>query len=323
MNRNSRICVVGSGGALGMAVWDMLARLGYQNLIPCTRDDADLRDPAQVSRFFEREKPEYVFFLAALAAGIQYKKTHPVEMLADNLQMEVNVFAAAHASGCRKLLNVSSSLLYPQNAEIPVKEEEAAYVSLKGGVDSSYTMAKAAGFQLARFYQQEYGMEVVTAVPCNFFGEKSSFEGDRAGVVPSLIARFDRAKEENLPEVEVWGTGNACRDVLNSKDVASACILLMKEHVPFDIVNIGRGEEFTIREIALTVKKVVGYEGQIVFDLTKPEGRMHTLLDNSRISGLGWKPAMTLEESITDAYLWYMAYRWYMDKMGKTGEGKL
>ena len=261
MNQQSRICVAGSKGLLGHAIVRQLEEEGYHNIIHCDLPEVNLCDQSDTNRFFEQEKPEYVFFLAAVAGGIQFKKTYPADMLLKNLQMITNVMDAAHRCGCRKMINVCSALLYPVEAQIPLKEEDASYANL-GLIDTPYSLAKAAGMQLARCYNSQYGTRYLTVVPCNFFGEYAPFEGDKAGVVSALIARIHNAKINNLDRVEVWGTGNACREFLNSRDVADACIFLMNTDAEYDLVNIGRGFEFTIRE----------------FDVSKTQGSSESLL---------------------------------------------
>lgn len=306
MELSSKICVIGNKGMLGHAIWKQLTDKGYHNLIGCDLPEVDLCDQRAVEVFFEENKPDYVFFLAAVAAGIQYKKKYPADMLLKNLQMITNVMDNASKNGCRKMINVCSALLYPSEAAIPLKEEDAAYVNL-GQIDTPYALAKAAGMQLARYYNKQYGLNFLTVVPCNFFGEYAPFEGDRAGVVSALIARFHNAKRNNLDRVEVWGTGNACREFLNSQDVASACIFLMNNGTQYDLINIGRGFEFTIREVAEMIKDVVGYEGELFFDAAKPEGRPHMQLNTDKLFELGWRPSMDLEASIRNAYEWYIA----------------
>ena len=305
MNKDSKICIIGHKGMLGHAIWAILEKQGYTNLIGCDLPEVNLCNQECTREFFSQNKPEYVFFLAAVAAGIQYKKSHPVDMLLKNMQMITNVMDCAYTNGCRKMINVCSALLYPSEAKIPLKEEDATYVNL-GEIDTPYSLSKAAGMQLARYYNQQYGMKYLTVVPCNFFGEFAPFEGDRAGVVSALIARIYNAKLNNIPQVEVWGTGDACREFLNSRDVASACVFLMNTDTESDLINIGRGHEFTIREVAEMIKEVVGYEGQLFFDATKPEGRAHMQLNTDKLFSLGWRPSMDLEQSIRNAYEWYV-----------------
>ena len=305
MNKEARICVAGSSGLLGHAIVGQLKSAGFGNIILCDLPEVDLCSQSQTEEFFEREKPEYLFFLAAVAGGIQFKKTYPADMLLKNLRMITNVLDAAYKYGCKKMINVCSALLYPAEAQIPLKEEDAVYANL-GLTDTPYSLAKAAGMQLARYYNQQYGTRCLTVVPCNFFGEFAPFDGDKAGVVSALIARIYNAKVNNTEKVEVWGTGNACREFLNSQDVADACIFLMNTDSEYDLVNIGRGFEFTIREVAEMIKDVAGYEGELFFDATKPEGRAHMQLDTDKLFGLGWKPKMDLRASIQNAYDWYV-----------------
>lgn len=308
MDKTSRICIVGDKGALGSAIKSQLLQEGFSNILSCDLPEVDCTSQQAVKQYFEANRPQYVFFLAAISAGIEYKKKYPVEILLKNLQMETNILSCSHEYGCKRLLNVCSALLYPSASPMPLKEEYATLTNLNE-IDTPYSLAKAAGFQLCKYYQQQYGDDFFTVVPCNFFGEYAAFDGDKAGVVPSLIRRISEAKEQNQPEVVVWGTGNACREFLNSKDVASACIFLMKASQTIPLINIGRGHEYTIRETAETIRRVIGYTGELVFDPEKPEGRLHMQLDTTALFGLGWKPTMNLEESIRDAYTWYVAQR--------------
>lgn len=307
MNLNSRICVAGSKGLLGHAIVAQLERTGYMNIIQCDRSEVDLCNQTETEKFFAFEKPEYLFFLAAVAGGIQFKKTYPADMLLKNLQIITNVMDAVQRHGCKKMINVCSALLYPAEAKIPLREEDASYVNL-GLIDTPYSLAKAAGMQLARSYNQQYGTHYLTVVPCNFFGEFAPFDGEKAGVVSALIARIYNAKVNKLDRVEVWGTGNACREFLNSQDVANACIFLMKKDTEYDLINIGRGYEFTIKEVAEMIKSVVGYDGELFFNTSKPEGRPHMQLNTEKLFGLGWRPRMDLETSIRNAYEWYISY---------------
>lgn len=304
MDLNSRICVAGSNGLLGHAIVKQLKDAGYKKIIKCDLPEIDLCNQSETDNFFKKECPEYLFFLAAVAGGIQFKKEFPADILLKNLQMITNVMNSGHRYGCKKMINVCSALLYPVEAEIPLKEDSTTYVNL-GGIDTPYSLAKAVGMQLARSFNQQFGTKYLTVVPCNFFGEYAPFEGDKAGVVSALISRIHNAKVNNIDSVEVWGTGNVCREFLNSQDVASACIFLMKADCKFDLVNIGRGYEFTIREVAEAIKRIVGYEGSLFFNSSKPEGRAHMQLNTDRLFNLGWKPSMDLDSSIRNAYEWY------------------
>lgn len=305
MSYNGKVCVIGAKGLLGHAVVNELRYRGYHELLLIDREEIDLRDQQATRDFFLEERPEGVFFLAAVAAGINYKKTHPVEMLLDNLQMVTNVLSSSHEIGVKKLINICSSLVYPRSAKMPLMEEDATSIDIDN-IDAPYALAKSAGVKLTQYYREEFGDQFISAIPCNFFGEYAPFQGDRAGVVPALIDRIHKAKTEKAPYVQVWGTGNACRELLNSKDVASACVFLFEKYVPYDFINIGRGNEYTIREIAESVKDIVGYKGKLEFDPRKPEGRLHMQLNVDRIFSMGWRPKMNLEESIRDAYEWYL-----------------
>lgn len=298
-----KILILGAGGALGTEIREQLERKGnYRAVCPSGRD-TDLRDRWQTMQLFAREWPDYVFFLAARQAGIQYKALHPASMFTDNMNMALNVFEAAKRTGCREVLNVATALIYPQDAQAPYKEnmlKEAPVV----GVDAPYALAKASSLMLARAYNKEYGTDYKTVIPCNFFGRRLEPE-DRRGLIPSLISRAYQAKTERSPVMEVWGTGNACRDILAAPDVASACIYVMEHNVHADAINIGSGTEYSVRSIAETVKDVTGYGGKLIFDPSKPEGRMHMKLDTRILTRAGWTPSMDLHESIEWAYRHY------------------
>jgi len=305
MDLRSRICVAGSSGLLGHALINQLREAGYDNIILCDLPEVDLCDQKTTDAFFEKTRPEYVFFLAALFGGIEYKMKHPADILIKNVQMITNTIEAFHKYQCTKMINICSALLYPSTAQLPLKEEDITLAELDM-IDTPYSLAKVVGMQLARSFNRQYGTKIVTAVPCNFFGENAPFEGNKAGVVPSLIAKFHNAKINSSEEVEVWGTGNACRELLNSKDVAKACIYIMNKDTDDDLINIGRGCEYSIREVAETVKDIVGYEGKLVFASDKPEGRMHMQLNVDKLFNMGWLPSMDLRESIKDTYDWYL-----------------
>ena len=305
MNLHSKICVIGHKGMLGHAIVTKLKEKGYCNIIGCDLPEVDLCNQVETRNFFCNEKPEIVFFLAAVAAGIEYKKKYPADMLMKNAQIIVNVFESCYSCGCKNIINVCSALLYPKNALIPLNEDSVNSSDLNT-IDSSYSLAKALGMQLARNYNCQYSTNYITVVPCNFFGEYAPFEGDKAGVVPSLINRMYKAKANGEKTVSIWGTGNACREVLNSKDVAEACVFLAENTPKYDLINIGRGEEYSIKQIAEVIKKVVGYDGELEFDSSKPEGRMHMQLNTSRIFEMGWRPKLDLINSIQDAYNWYI-----------------
>lgn len=305
MNRTDKIIVLGDNGLLGSAVIKLLHLKGYTNVVGFHYPDIDLTDICQTKLVFQNEKPDYVFFFAAVAAGINYKKKHPAEMLLQNVKMIINVMEQAVLFNCKKILNVSSALIYPSLANLPYDENCIESVDLNT-VDTPYSLSKAIGIMLSNYYSLEYDTKFVTAIPCNFFGENAPFDDDKASVVSSLIKKMVNAKNSKDENVEVWGTGNAKRELLNSKDVASACVFLMEKEDAFGLFNVGRGEEYSIKEVAETIKKVVGYKGRLVFDSSKPEGKQHMLMNVQKLFKLGWQPSMSLEESIRDAYDWYI-----------------
>lgn len=305
MEKNSRIYVCGHTGMLGTAIWDRLKTEGYQNVFGETQQALDLCDRQAVEKYFIEKKPEYVFFVAAVAAGINYKKAHSAEILLDNMEMITNIIPLSQKYGVKKIINVCSALFYPSDASIPIKEEEATKVFTRE-IDSPYALAKATGERLCNYYNMQYGTNFVTVVPCNFFGPKAPFTGDRAGVVPSIIRRMNEAKDTNQPEVVIWGTGNACREFLHVDDVADACIFIMNHDEEYKLINVGRGNENTIRETAELIKRVTGYQGELVFDATKPEGRQHMQLNVEKLMSLGWKPKYTLEESLDKTNKWFL-----------------
>lgn len=303
--KNKKVCIIGANGMLGHAMTEILKNNGYTKIISITHDEVDLRNQNATNQIMNDIRPDWIVFLAAVAAGIRFKKTHPLEILRDNVQMTTNVMNAAHKSNCKRLLNICSALIYPYDAKLPLSEEEIGSIDLNT-IDTPYALSKAIGIKLAQFYRQEYGLHYFSAIPCNFYGCFAKFEGDRAGVVPSLIRRIHEAKINNLKEVVVWGTGNACRDILNSQDVASACIFLLEKDVQYDLINIGCGSEYTVREIAETIKEVIGYRGEIVFNKDMPEGRKHMQLNVDRIFNLGWRPKIPLADGIENTYKWYV-----------------
>lgn len=306
MEKDARICIIGNKGALGHAILVQLKFSGYKNIISCDLPDIDCTKQENVRKFFEKNQPEYVFFLAAISAGIEYKRKYPVEVMLKNLQMETNVLQFSHEYHCKRLLNVCSALLYPSSAKMPLEEKDITFINLNE-VDTPYSLAKAAGLQLCQYYAHEYSDDFFTVIPCNFFGEYSVFDGEQAGVVPSLIRKIYEAKINHIPNVVVWGTGNAYREFLSSKDVANACIFLMNYPPEYPVINIGRGHEFTIRETAEIIKKVVDYKGELIFDASKPEGKLHMQLNIEKLFKMGWKPEMDLEQSIISTYQWYLS----------------
>lgn len=305
MKKYEKILILGHKGVLGHAVWNQLEQEGYTNLAGADLPEVDLCDEQQVKALFERESPAYVFFFAALSGGIQYRRDFADMILMRNLRMTLNVIDATESAGCKKVMNISSALIYPDTAPMPYREKEITSVDIKD-FDSAYILSKAAGLQLCRFYDRKCSTKYVTVIPCNFFGENSIFEGDKATFVPALISRMHKAKKHGHRQVTVWGTGNACRELMNSKDVAKACITIMNSDTEYDVINIGRGYEFSVKDVAYAIKDIVGYDGEIIFDDTKPEGAKHMQMNVKRLTKLGFTPELNLRRSIRDAYSWYL-----------------
>ena len=319
--KDSSVLILGSGGMLGHALVDSLLEHGYTNIhgadrkpcpeyenMPCVHQHVvDLCSERETQDLFLEAAPKCVFFLAAIAGGIQFRKEYAESILQKNLQMITNVITISSHSDVDTVLNVSSALVYPESAEFPLKESEITHVDLDT-IDTPYALAKGVGIQMARYCARRCNIRFITAIPCNFFGLFAPFVGNQAGVVCSLIDRVHKAKEEGDEEVVVWGSGNACRELLDSRDVADAILTIVESDTKYDTINIGRGSEFTIREVAECVKEVTGFPGKLVFDATKPEGRLHTNLDTERLDETGWKASRTLRESVSDAYDYYLKF---------------
>ena len=307
IDKNAKIYVAGHRGLVGGAILRRLQADGYTNLLTATSRELDLREQAAVRAFFAEHKPEYVFLAAAKVGGILANDTYPAEFLYDNLMMEANVIDAAHRSGVQKLLFLGSTCIYPRLAPQPLKEE---YL-LTGPLESTnewYAVAKIAGIKLCQAYQRQYGSRFISAMPTNLYGPGDNFDLEKSHVMPALIRKFHEAKVNGAPTATVWGSGKPLREFLHVDDCAAACLFLMESYEGADIVNIGVGSDITIAELAELVKQVVGFEGDIVFDASKPDGTPRKLVDVDRITSLGWKPRIGLEEGIRDAYGWFLQH---------------
>ncbi len=303
---SSRIFVAGHGGLVGSAIVRQLKASGYLNLILTTRAELDLRNQAAVSRFFARQRPEFVFLAAAKVGGILANKTLPAEFLYDNLAIQTNVIHAAWQHGAQKLVFLGSSCIYPQLAPQPIKEE---YL-LKGPLEptnEAYAIAKIAGLKLAAAYRAQYGFPAVSLMPTNLYGPGDNFDLEKSHVLPALIRRFHEAKMAGAPSVTLWGTGTPRREFLHVDDLAAAACFVMEHYEDGDLLNVGVGEDLTIAELAGKVARVVGYTGAIRFDPSRPDGTPRKLLDVSRIQALGWRARIAFDEGIAATYEWYCA----------------
>jgi GDP-L-fucose synthase len=304
---DSRVYVAGHRGLVGSALFRRLESAGYERLITRSRNELELLDARAVDEFFESERPEYVFLAAARVGGILANDTYPVEFLQDNLQVQLNVIEAAYRHGVEKLLFLGSSCIYPKHAPQPMKEEYLLTGELEP-TNEPYAIAKIAGVELCKSYNRQHGTDYISVMPTNLYGPGDNFDLQTSHVLPALIRKFHDAKERGDESVTVWGTGEPRREFLHVDDLADACVYLMDNYSGSEIVNIGVGEDVSIRELAELVRDVVGYEGGIVHDASKPDGAPRKLLDVSRLRGLGWEAGIPLRKGVEDTYRWYVEH---------------
>ena len=305
MNKSSKIYVAGHRGLVGSAILRKLEKEGYENLVVRTSKELDLREKQQVDTFFETEKPEFVFLAAAKVGGIVANNEFPADFIRDNLMIQTNVIDASYRNQVEKLLFLGSTCIYPKLAPQPLKEEYLLTGPLEPTNDA-YALAKIAGIKMCQSYNKQYGTNYISAMPTNLYGENDNFDLQSSHVMPALIRKFHEAKLSNQSSVEVWGTGTPKREFLYSDDLADACVYLMNYYNEDEIINIGVGEDVSIKELAETVQRVVGFEGELKFDTTKPDGTPRKLVDTTKINQLGWKADVKLEDGISLAYEWFL-----------------
>ncbi len=298
---SSPIYVAGHRGLAGSAIWRELHRKGFTRLIGKTRSEVNLLDEKAVSAFFEAEKPEYVFVAAAKVGGIWANNTQPVEFLRENLQIQNNLIHNAYLHGVKKLLFLGSSCIYPKMAPQPLKEEYLLTGPLEP-TNQWYAIAKIAGIKLCQAYRQEYGCDFISAMPTNLYGTNDNYNLETSHVLPALIRKFHEAKTANSPTVTCWGTGSPLREFLHADDLGAACLFLMENYSEEGIINVGSGIEVTIKELTELVQSAVGFQGDIAWDTSKPDGTPRKLMDSSRLFSLGWKPRLSMPEGIALAY---------------------
>ncbi len=304
MEKTARIYVAGHRGLVGSALVRALKLSGYENIITRTRQELDLLNKGAVEAFFSATKPEYVFLAAAKVGGIMANKSYPADFIYQNLQLQNNVIEAANLAGVTKLLFLGSSCIYPKLAPQPIKEEYLLTGPLEQTNDA-YAIAKIAGIMMCQSYHRQYGSNFISVMPTNLYGPNDNFDLETSHVLPALIRRFHEAKLNKADNVTLWGTGTPMREFLYVDDLAEACLHLMNNYNESEIVNIGTGEDVTIKELAKIIKSVIGYEGEILWDTTKPDGTPRKLLDVSRLHNLGFTHSTPLEEGITKTYKWY------------------
>jgi len=301
---NKKIYIAGHRGLVGSALERELRKKGYANIITKTRNELDLCDAEAVKEFLKKEKPDWVFLAAAKAGGIHANSTYPVDFLLDNLKIQNNIIENSYKIGVKKLMFLGSSCIYPKNAPRPIKEEYLLTSELEK-TNEAYALAKITGLKLCNAYNRQYGTDYISAMPCNLYGINDNYHPENAHVIPMLIKRFHEAKLQGLKEVEAWGTGTPRREFLFSDDLAEACVYLMGNKTAAEIgefINIGKGSDIKIKELVQNIKETVGFEGEIIWDTSKPDGTMQKLMDSSKIKALGWSPKTDFKEGLKLAY---------------------
>ena len=307
---NSKIYIAGHTGMVGSAIYRRLTALGYSNLIGRSSSELDLRNQDQVITFFKNERPEYVYLAAARVGGILANNRYRAEFLYDNLMIEANIIHAAFLTGVRKLLFMGSSCIYPKNAPQPLKEEYLLTGPLED-TNEPYAIAKIAGIKLCEAYRSQYGCNFISTMPTNLYGPNDNYDLQGSHVMPALIRKFHEAKKNKSPEVVIWGSGTPLREFMHVDDLADASVFLMNNYDEAEFINVGSGQEISILDLASLIKNIVGYEGAIIHDTTKPDGTPRKLMDNSRLTNLGWKASISLDQGIRDVYASLKDQNWY------------
>lgn len=301
MEKSAKIYVAGHNGMVGSAIVRKLEKEGYQNIIKKNSKELDLRDQIAVVNFFSKEKPDYVFLAAAKVGGIIANNTYRAEFLYENLQIQNNVIHQAYLNKVKKLMFLGSSCIYPKMAPQPLKEEYLL-TGLLEETNEPYAIAKITGIKMCDAYRAQYGCNYISAMPTNLYGYNDNYHPQNSHVLPALIRKFHEAKINGEKTVTVWGSGNPMREFLFSDDLADACFYLMQNYNEPNLINIGTGEDLTIKDLALLIKEIIGFGGEIVFDSTKPDGTPRKLMDVSKIHNKGWKHKIDLREGISLAY---------------------
>jgi len=305
VEKSEKIFVAGHRGLVGSALLRKLSREGFEHVVTRDRTGLDLRNSAGVERFFAEEKPAIVILAAARVGGIKANADLPVEFLLENLQIQNNVIHAAHGSGVRKFLFLGSSCIYPKHAPQPISEDALLTGPLES-TNEAYAIAKIAGIKLCQAYRREYGSNFISAMPTNLYGPADNFNLESSHVLPALLRKAHDARKRNHNQIVVWGSGKPRREFLHVDDLAAACLFLLESYESAEIINVGCGEDISIRELAELVCDVVGFQGQLAWDRTKPDGTPAKLLDVRRLHALGWRHTIDLREGITRTYEWFL-----------------
>lgn len=305
MQITDKIYVAGSNGMVGSAIVRALKERGFVNILTKSSKELDLRNQQDVKAFMEKERPNYVFLAAAKVGGIHANNTFPADFIYDNLMIETNLIHSSYQTGVKKLLFLGSSCIYPKFAEQPIKENSLLTGTLES-TNEAYAIAKITGIKLCEFYRKQYGCDFISAMPTNLYGINDNFDLNNSHVLPALIRKFHEAKQNGEKEVVMWGTGTPKREFLYVDDLAEACLFLMENYSDHTHINVGTGEDLSILELAKLVKEITGYEGNIVNDLSKPDGTPRKVMDVSKINSLGWKAKTDLETGIRKVHDWFL-----------------
>lgn len=301
MDKNAKIYIAGHRGMVGSAILRKLEKEGFTNFVLRTSGELDLRDQVAAAKFFEAEKPDYVFLAAAKVGGIVANNTYKAEFIYENLMIEANVIHQSYLNGVKKLMFLGSSCIYPKMAPQPLKEEYLL-TGLLEPTNEPYAIAKIAGIKMCDAYRDQYGCNFISVMPTNLYGPNDNYDLQNSHVLPALIRKFHEAKIEGKKEVVIWGTGSPLREFLHADDLADACYYLMESYNEPGLVNIGTGEDISIKDLALMIKGIVGFEGSLVFDTSKPDGTPRKLMDVSKLHSKGWRHKIDLEEGIRSVY---------------------
>jgi GDP-L-fucose synthase len=310
MELTAKIYIAGHTGMVGSALYRKFTKLGYKNIVGRTSQELDLRSQDQVISFFEKERPEYVFLAAAKVGGILANNQYRAEFLYDNLMMEANIIHASFLHGVKKLLFLGSSCIYPKNAPQPLKEE-ALLTGILEPTNEPYAIAKIAGIKLCEAYRSQYGCNYISAMPTNLYGPNDNYDLQGSHVLPALIRKFHEAKKANANEVIIWGSGTPLREFMHVDDLADACAYLIENYDDPGFINVGSGEEISILNLARLIKDIVGFDGSIIYDASKPDGTPRKLMDNTRLTQMGWKSTIPLELGIREVYETLKEKEWY------------
>ncbi len=309
MEKNSKIYVAGHKGLVGSALIRVLRSKGFRNLITVEHDELDLRNQSQTEGFFKKSRPEYVFLSAAKVGGIKANYERPAEFIYDNTMIEANIIHSSYVCGVKKLLFLGSSCIYPKFSEQPIREEYLLTGELEA-TNESYAIAKILGIKMCQSFRKQYGVNYISAMPTNLYGYNDNFHPENSHVLPALIRRFYESKRDNKNDIVLWGSGEPYREFLFADDLAEACVFLMLNYDSNEPINVGTGVDLKICDLAEIIKKVVGYEGRIVWDSTKPDGTFRKLLDVSRIRAIGWQYETEIEKGIQLTYDWFINSKW-------------